>query len=232
MSATPTPGLVLSAEPRAQLLPPSVKQREKARALRRRMVMLVLLAVVITAGGIAWGFLRAAQAQLSLAAAQQQTVDILAQQAQYAEASRLAAFAQKSEQAQQVVTSTEVRWAPLLAELGRYVPEGTAIGGVAFQAPAPWEPPFAPEGPLREPRIALITLELVGSDYAGAARFVENIPKLYAFSDVKIDSSEFKDGFYITTVKLTLTEDGLRGRFAPAESGETEGDASGEETDE
>jgi hypothetical protein len=232
MSATPTPGLVLAAEPRAQLLPPSVKLREKARAMRRRMVMLIVLALVVAAGGIAWGVLRAAQAQLALAAAQQQTADILAQQDKYADAARLADLAAKSAEAEQVVTSTEVQWAALFVELHRYVPEGTAITGVAFQGPAPWEPAFPPEGPLREPRLALVTLELTGLDYSGAAQFVENLPPLYGFSDVKIDSTEFKDGVYITTVKLTLTQDAVSGRFAPDDSAAADDDTADETADE
>jgi hypothetical protein len=235
MSATPIPGLVLAAEPRAQLLPPSVKEREKARTMRRRMVMLIVLALVVAAGGIAWGVLRAAQAQLALVAAQQQTDAILAQQGQYADAARLADLATKSKEAEQIVTSTEVQWEALFAELLRYVPEDTAITGVAFQGPAPWEPAFPPEGPLREPRLAVVTLELTGLDYAGAAQFVANIPPLYGFSDVKIDSTEFKDGRYITTVKLTLTQDAASGRFAsddPADADDADdaADTADEET--
>jgi hypothetical protein len=222
MSATPIPGLVLAAEPRAQLLPPSVKEREKARTMRRRMVMLIVLALVVAAGGIAWGVLRAAQAQLALVAAQQQTDAILAQQGQYADAARLADLAGKSEEAQQVVTSTEVQWASLFAEVQQYLPEGTAITGVAFQAPAPWEPAFPPEGPLREPRVALVTFELTGTDYAGAALFVEQLAGLVGFSDVKIDNTELKEGFYTTTVKLTLTEAALSGRYAPDDAATTD----------
>jgi hypothetical protein len=186
----------------------------------------------VAAGGIAWGVLRAAQAQLALAAAQQQTADILAQQGQYADAARLADLATKSAEAEQIVTSTEVQWASLFAELQVYVPEGTAITGVAFQAPAPWEPAFPPEGPLREPRLALVTLELTGVDYAGAAQFVENLPAIFAFSDVKIDGTEFKDGFYITTVKLTLTPDAASGRYASDDSDETDDDTAADATDE
>jgi hypothetical protein len=51
VSATVIPGLTLGGEPRVQLLPASVKLREKARATRRLMVMLVVLAMVVAGAG-------------------------------------------------------------------------------------------------------------------------------------------------------------------------------------
>jgi hypothetical protein len=217
VSAASTPGLVLSAEPRAQLLPPSVKQREKNRAARRRMVMLVVLALVVTGGGVAWGFLRAVQAQVSLVATQQLTAEILEQQGEYADAARMASLVAKSEEAQQVVTATEIQWASIWADVLTYVPEGSSISGVAFQAPAPWETAFGPEGALREPRVAVVTLEISGDSYAGAAQLVADIPTIFGFSDVKIDKTELIDGVYRTTVKLTLTEDAVSGRYTDVE---------------
>jgi type II secretory pathway pseudopilin PulG len=220
MSAASIPGLVLSAEPRAQLLPPSVKQREKNRAARRMMVLLVILAVVVTGAAVAWGVLRAAQAQLSLLASQQLTEQILEQQAEYADAARMASLVTKGEEAQQIVTATEIQWASLWAKLQSYVPEGSRISGVAFQAPAPWETSFVPEGPLREPRVAVVTLEIAGDSYAGAALLVEKIPSLFGFSDVKIDKTELIDGEYRTTVKITLAADAVSGRYADEEADE------------
>jgi hypothetical protein len=224
MNASSTPGLVLSAEPRAQLLPPSVKQREKNRATRRMMVLLVVLAVVVTGGGVAWGLLRAAQAQLSLLATQQLTDQILEQQAEYADAARMASLVTKSEEAQQVVTATEIQWASIWEELKTYVPDDSRISGVAFQAPAPWETTFPPEGPLREPRVAVVTLEIAGDGYGGAARFVEKIPAIFGFSDVKIDRTELIDGVYRTTVKITLTADAVSGRYADEPTTDEEAD--------
>jgi len=232
MTAGSIPGLVLSAEPRAQLLPPSVKQREKNRAARRMMVLLVILTVVVTGAGVAWGVLRAAQAQLSLLASQQLTQQILEQQAEYADAARMASLVTKSEEAQQVVTATEIQWASIWAEVQGYVPEGSRISGVAFQAPAPWETAFVPEDPLREPRVAVVTLEIAGDSYDGAARFVAKIPTIFGFSDVKIDKTELIDGVYRTTVKLTLTADAVSGRYAEEVTDEATEESTEEEADE
>ena len=220
MSAGSVPGLVLSAEPRAQLLPPSVKEREKNRAARRMMILLIVLAVAVAGAGIVWGFLRAAQAQLSLATTQQLTAQILEQQGEYADAARMASLVKRSEEAQHVVTATEIQWASLFAAVEPLVPEGTVVAGVAFQAPAPWEMPFPAEGPLREPRVAVVTLELAGDTYDGAAEFVAKAPSIFGFSDIKIDNTELKEGRYITTVKLTLAADAVSGRYAPEEEDE------------
>ncbi len=227
MSAVALPGLQLAGEPRAQLLPASVRQREKNRSARRLMVMLIVLSVVIAGAGIAWGFLRQMTAQQALEAAQVRTAEILAQQGEYADAARIAQLVADSEEAQRVATSTEVQWAALVAAIAPYVPADTLWSGIALQAPAPWEPGLVPEGPLRQPRVAVVTLEFSGTTYAPAAVFVEAIPAIYGFSDVKIDKVELKDGLYVTTVKLTLDADALSQRFA--EEPDAEGSAAGDE---
>jgi hypothetical protein len=214
MTAVAIPGLTLAGEPRAQLLPPSVKAREKARSARRLMVLVIALSLVATVGGIAWAYLQQLQAQQSLEAAQARTAEILAQQQQYAEAARLADLVAKTGQLQKLATSTEVQWLALTYAIAPYIPAELSWTGVAMQAPAPWEPALAPEGDLREPRVAVVTLELTGDSYAPAVVFVESIPALHGFSDVKVDKVELKDGVYTTTVRLTLDVDALSGRFA------------------
>ena len=112
MSAS-TPGLVLSGDPRAQLLPPSVKEREKNRAARRLMGLLVVLAVVIAGASTGAGILLVSQAEARLADAQQRTLDLLAQQAEYAEGARVAGLVVATEQARTMVTANEIDWLAL-----------------------------------------------------------------------------------------------------------------------
>lgn len=212
-------------EPRVQLLPPLVKQREKARRTRRLLAFVIVVSIGVALAGVAFGYLRMVQAESALAAERLRTEQILAEQAEYAEAAQKAALVAASEQAQLQVTSNEIDWLELLTEIGKYVPEGAAIDLMAFGAPAPWEPALVPEGELRAPRISVVNLTIGSADYALAAAFVRNIWKMEGVADVVITGSTNDAGRYQTTVTLTLNEQVRTGRFL--DDGDDE-DAQGE----
>lgn len=224
--------LTLGGEPRVQLLPPSVREREKRHAARRMMVLLVILAVVAAGGGVAFGFIRAVQAEAALAAAQQQTLDILAQQAEFAQGARVASLVKQTEAAQRQVTSTEIDWFALLEEITNYIPAGTTRAEVAFVSPAPWEPALIPEGQLRAGRIAAVSLTLVGPDYVAPANFITAVRMMPGFADAVITGTTFQDGQYRTAISLALNADALADRYnlqpetATAQAGDNPADAS------
>ncbi|MEO5534695.1 MAG: hypothetical protein ABIR17_06130 [Pseudolysinimonas sp.] len=213
---TPPGELKVGGQPRVQLLPVSVRAREKARGTRRRLVILVVFSMVVVGLGVAAAYLNERTARQALDAANSQTTALLAEQAKYAEATRLAQLVNLTEQAQKTVTGTEIQWYPLAVAIGEYVPSDVTWAGLAVDAPAPWEPTLVPEGPLRQPRVATVKLVFESVDFGSVAPFVENIHTLYGFSDVKILSTEFQDDLdvYRTTVLLTLTADAFSGRFA------------------
>jgi len=202
-----------AGEPRVQLLPPLVKQREKSRRTRRLLVFAVVVSLGIALAGVAFGYLRAAQAEASLAAERLRTEQIQAEQAEYAEAAQKASLVAASEQAQRDVTANEIDWLEVLGKLVAYVPEGAAIDGISFTAPAPWEPPFIPEGDLRAPRVAVVSLTIGSADYALAAAFVRAVWNMEGVADVVITGTTVDAGRYLTTVTLTLDEQVRTGRF-------------------
>ncbi len=207
--------VVVAAEPRVQLLPKSVKLREKARNARHLMILLVVLALAVSAAGMTLAFLRASQAQVALDAATARTDQLIAEQAQYAEATQMAQLVADTEAAQITVTSTEIDWLPLMIEVGSYLPNGASITGLALQAPAPWETPLTPNGPLRAEHVATVALDITAPSYAHAARFVEAIRGMYGLADVAVTGTTEDSGDYITSVQLTLNVDAIKARFGP-----------------
>lgn len=217
MSAGTTAGPVLAGEPRVQLLPPSVREREKSRAARRMMGLLVVLAVVVAGAGTGGAFLLTTQAESRLAEAQTETLAILAQQSQYSEGASLAAQVAATESARKVVTANEIDWTDLTAAVLAYIPCDCTSARVAFTGPAPWEPALVPEGPLRPSRVATMTLELESPTYANAADFVTNVRDLEGLADAIITTATLDAGVYTTTVVLTFDADVLARRFVPAD---------------
>ena len=219
MSAATIPGLTLAGEPRVQLLPPSVKEREKSRAARRMMGLLVILAVVAAGAGTGFAFLLTTQAEARLAEAQILTLDILAQQGQYSQGAQVAGQVSATEAARQTVTANEVDWLALTTEVLSYLPCDCIAADIALSGPAPWEPALIPEGPLRPPRIATMTLDLVSPSYSSAADFLNAVRSMEGIADAVITTTKLDGGEYSTTVVLTFDASVLALRYAPATDG-------------
>lgn len=218
MSARKTAGEPYQAgEPRVQLLPPLVKQGEKSRRTRRLLAFVIVVSIGVALAGVAFGYLRAVQAEASLLAEHARTEQILAEQAEYAEAAQKAALVAASEDAQRQVTANEIDWLVLFNEVATYLPAGSSIAKVAVHAPAPWETALVPEGELRAARVGIVDLTIASPDYALAAAFVRAIWNMEGVADVVITGSTVDAGGYLTTIAVTLDENVRSERFLEQE---------------
>ena len=220
----PTKDVFVAGEPRVQLLPPSVRLREKNRETRRLLVLLIVLALAVVGGGMTWGYARSFQAAIALSEAQDRTAELLAQQAEYADAARMAGLVAVTEEAQRMLTAGEVDWAAVMADLKSYAPAEAQFTGATLTAPAPWEPDLVPEGPLRAQRVATVELMISSASYANAAAFVAAVRLNPVVADVTIKSSTSEGAGYITTVSLTLNSTVLKSRFDDSDDPATAAD--------
>lgn len=207
------PKLPLGGDPRVQLLPQSVRDRVKAAATRRRLGMVVVLALVLVGGGYAFAFLQNLTAQQLLQTARQQTEAVLAEQAQYAEGSRAAALLAGIRTAQHEVTAHEIDWDASLDAIRALLPEGTTLDEANVVVQAPWEPELSIEGPLRAPRIATLTLTFVGPNIVDPVLTTTRLGTLTGFVDARFDSTVESDGVYRTVVRVMLSAEAASERF-------------------
>lgn len=211
-------------EPRVQLLPPMVKERERSRRTRRLLVFAVVVAIVVTAGGVGLTYLQSTRAQAELAAEQERTSVLLAQQGQYAEAARINALINETIRAQQLVTSTEVDWALIFSDLSSRLPAGYGVQKANVEVPAPWEPPLVPTGVLRDSGTAFVTVTMLGPEYRTAAEFAQAISFLDGVSDLMITRTDLTNEGYSTIMTFTLDLSRLTTRFVLDDDEEDEAD--------
>jgi type II secretory pathway pseudopilin PulG len=218
---------VLAGEPRVQLLPPSVKEREKNRAARRMMGLLVVLAVVISGAGTGFTFWLTTQTEAQLAEAQAQTLQILAEQSEYSAGAQVAAQVAGTQDALQTVTTNEIDWMQLSAEVLAYLPCDCQVAELSVTGPAPWEPELIPEGPLRPSRVASMTITIESSTYSNAGDFVRAVRTLAGVADAVITTTSLEEALYKTQIVVTFDAKVLALRYAAASvtpGEETEGD--------
>lgn len=233
-TAKPTPGLLLGAEPRANLLPPEVQERAKARLVRTYLVFLVVLVLLVTIGGYAFASIRVLTAQSTLAAAQTRTAQLIEEKATYGDTIRVVSDLALADGTRLDAVSTEVLWAEVLDTIGAVLPVGSyAVAQFELSSPSPWEAPLATTGPLREPRVATIRLQIVTAGIPDVTAMYRSIETVEGLVDTSIDVTENPEGKqgYYTTITINLDAESLSGRFAEEDEAEaSEGATEGEES--
>jgi len=224
--------LVLAGEPRVQLLPQSVRDRERAAATRRRLAMLVVLAIVLVGGGYGFAWMRNDLAQQQLTTARQATESILSEQTQYSEGTRAAARVRGIREAQVYATSNEVLWESIATRIAAMMPGEARLGQVVGISQAPWEPVLPVEGPLRSSRLALLTVSFTSQTIIEPSQIVPQLATMPGYVDSRLDSSVWDDarGRYVTIVRVMFDEQAMSGRFVSAEpAAEPAADPSGDD---
>lgn len=212
MSAKTT--LVLGGEPRVSLLPPEAALRAKARGMRRLSILLLVLVIVIVGAGYGYAFSVNATAQAALVTAQSESNALVKQRKQYAKATQVAALVSGVGEAKTLGASTEVIWSDLISAVRSSLPEGVLIESATMKARAPWEPEFTPAGPLRQARVATLTIVISSPTILDATAIVRSLVDVPGFADATPDSVTEADGIYSTTVTLNVNEKALSNRFA------------------
>ena len=189
-AAAGTAGLVVGGIPRIDLLPPEVRARLRSRGLRRGLGLLVVAVVVATGAGTALAVLNATVSAGALAAEQQRTQDLLAQQVEFVEVTQLANAKASIEQAQLVGSSTEILWPAYVDAISATLPPGTTIGTLTVTASSPITLVAQPALPLQVARVATVQLTVDAPDLATVSLWISLLPSLPGFADATLTSIE------------------------------------------
>ncbi len=223
----PSTNNAIGREPRVQLLPPSVRERERARGAMRLGVLIVILGIVAAGALGALGFLRQASTVAALEAANARTSELFAERAQYSEATQVATTIDQVLQTQKSMTSYEIDLAELIAALQVRLGPGMTIASLTIEVQAPWGVPLAGEDVLAPPRIANIDLAVTSSTIPEGTAFRDALVTLPGFSSAVLrDTAVGTDGVVTTHIRLALATDAVSGRFfEKAEDAEDADDA-------
>ena len=215
--------LVLAGEPRVQLLPPSVRAREKVRSAQRLVLLAVVGGAAVAAAMYGFGVFTAGIAQSALVGAQNETQTVLAQQAKYQQGTQVAATVSAIQQTQQVGTSLEVLWAPMIEKIRSGLPQGDGLASFTATGQTPWGATLDPEGPLRAPRIAVVSVVISSPSAPDVAAITSVLKGLPGYADSAVQSTVASSGSTQTTISVTLGAGALSGRYAtPANTSGTD----------
>lgn len=217
--------LVLGASPRVDLLPPEVADRKRGAAVRRGLILGVLGAVVLSAGGYAAASVQAIDASAKYDDARLETTELLAAQSEYANVSALSQQIGTVSDARQAGAMTEIDWQAFYQRVVPTLPAGMTIDTFAITSGSPILALAAPVLPGERVRAADVAFVVSTSSLESAQAWIvalKNLPEYGGATPTTINRDE--NGVFSVQVRLAVTDAAYSHRFAPvaAETAEAE----------
>lgn len=176
--------------------------------------MLIVLALLVVGGAYAAATFYANSAQTQLLDAQARTGELVQEQLEYADVTRVTTLLNGSTEARAIGTVGEVLWADALQAIRAHFPEGTIYYSIAAASNTVWASPMVPNGPLRQPRIGTISITVYTPLVFDATAVARTLVDVEGFAEATVDLVDLQpSGGYKATMTLNLGDAALLHRF-------------------
>lgn len=217
--------LQLGGTPRADLLPASARDAIRRRPIVRRLILAVSLLAVMTVLAAVGAAVLSFIAQAQLQAERDRSETLLAQQLEFAEARAIDAALTEATNSRMAVTSVEIDWESLLAEVRSTLPPGVllvSVDGQITDGDAPnsgavgAEAEVEPE-PLRQDSVASIRIEATSPTVPDVEAWLADLEGVTGFAGIAPPTSVVgsEGASYTVTIEFLLNEEAFLGRYAP-----------------
>lgn len=220
----PLPGYV-----RVDLLPESLRERERIARAKRFAALFVVITLLLLAGLYALARNDLSAAETELAAAEGRNAELQAQLAQFAEVPAAFAAADAANAALSGAMAREVRWSFLLNQLSFVTPSGVTLDSIAGQI-AEGVTPNSPGGvlPLKD-SVGTVTFSGTGTTFAEVAAWLDSLTALkdYTYPFLTNSTKDETTGDITWESTADLSTNALSGRYgtpepaAPATTGQS-----------
>lgn len=210
--------IVVGGEPRVSLLPPEIHERQRARQLRGRLLVFIVLAVVVVVAGYSGATYLSLLGQQALDAENQKTSAILIEQSKYSAVQSVSNRLKLTEAAQRVGSSTEIDLAAYLELVQAALPSGTTIGTVGIDAATPVVSYPQATVPLQPTRIATLTFTVETSNLPDVPSWLRALQSVPGFADATPGSIKVTDsGRFQAQITMHIGIEALAERFTENE---------------
>jgi Tfp pilus assembly protein PilN len=209
--------IAVGEEPRVNLLPPEVRQRRRAKVVRRRIGFLVILMVTLILGGTALIRAQALQSQRQLAIATMNTKSLKLQQDKYGQVQKIQDQVDTIEAAQQVGTSTEIDWKAYLISVQATLPANVTLDTINVDSATPFVPYTQATAPLQGSRIATLSFTAKSATLPKVPTWLIALTSLRGYADASPGSvTRNEAGGYLVNITMHINESAFTHRFASA----------------
>ena len=208
--------LEIGGEARADLLPPELRLQRKAIRTRHRLWAATAVLLVLMVLGTGLAAFQAFQAQLTLAAEQQRTPTLLAQQAKYIKVRSLQDEVGILKAAQEVGTSTEIDWQGYLNKVQATLPANVTLTSVTIESGSPLESFAQAAIPLQGSRVATLSFVATSQTLPEVPAWLDSLTTLPGYTDASPGkvNKEVATGKYTVNITMHINEAAFTKRFA------------------
>lgn len=208
----------LGGEPRINFLPGEIQERKDARRRRRSLFMLVILVGVLCGLGYFYSAQYATERRAALEAEQQTTLDLLAQQGQFAEARTFANQVNTIGKAIAHVSRNETPWRELVVQLRDALPAGVELQQWSLGGPTSQQVAELPDEVFtnEEEVGAIVVIDVVASSLATLGDAITRLQALPGVLAAGAPSATLlEDGRgYGALIGVVFTNEVYSGRFS------------------
>lgn len=212
-SKKPMAGVAFASSPRANLLPPEITDNNRRRSVRSGLRVIVVLAVLVAAGGIGAAWYSQHTAQAGLSSANATTADLATQRESFADVVAAQSEIESGAAAVKVGGGTDIDWSPYLQKLQGTLPSGVTLTAVTIKS-ADTQSAFPQSTvPLEGARIATITFTAASTTLPSIPTWIDGLSSLPGFADASPNSVSKGDSGYTATVTMNVNEKAYSNRF-------------------
>jgi hypothetical protein len=208
--------LAIAAEPRADLLPPELREDRRALKTRRRLWIGALALALVMVAGTGLAAVYALHAQSNLAAEQATSTAILEQQKKYISVRSVHDKLGTIEAAQEVGTSTEIDWKKYLSAVQATLPANVKIDVVTIDSASPLAAYVQSTLPLQGSRVATLSFTAASSTLPEVPAWLDSLTSLPGYTDASPGSVtlDAATGAYTVDITMHINEAAFSKRFA------------------
>jgi len=205
----------VGAAPRVDLMPPEIRvkrsQLRTRRSLRLALFGVFVLVVVACGGTWAWNAL----AQTSLATAQTEQQNLVAEQAKYSKVTTLQNAITLIKAGQVVGDATEIDWQDYLTKLQATLPAGVSLVTVTIGTADPMTAYAQSTTPLEGDRIATLAFTASSPTLPSIPVWLDGLKTLPGFVDATPGQVSLAQNGYSADVTMHIGTDAFAHRFDP-----------------
>lgn len=205
--------------PQVDLLPREVRAARKLAGLKRTLGLVLLVLVLLSTLGWVYALSSLRSAKQELAEVQQETVELTAEQQQYAEVPRIKGQVAKIEDALRTSTATEVLWRPYLEALRATTP--ATVSYDTMQVTLVTDPTAnASTDVLQGPSVGQISFTGRATTVPDVSAWMDAIRAIPGLADPWVSQVSVTDDegitYYQVTGTVQVTAEAWSHRFEPA----------------
>ena len=207
--------LVIGGPARANLLPPEVGLAAEGRAMRRKAIALIVVAILIAVAAYAGATVVTIASQVQLAAANDRTAELMKEQSKYVVVQQVTAMLDAAAAAQRVGTSTEIDWKKYLDEIQASLPAGTLVTNFRAETSTPLLEFVQPTVPLQGSRMGELSFTATSQALPDVESWLIALSKLPGYVDASPGTITLdeKEGIYLVSITMHINKDALLLRY-------------------